>query len=306
MSASHAATSSIAHSEPFSESVGNFTLSGRRQLPAAQRRLKNAPLVIAIHGGTYTSAYFDLPGYSLLERAGALGIPIIALDRPCYGNSTPLEPGKETIARQAERLAPIIGELFARHGDRTTGVVLIGHSIGGATAIEIAARHPAWPLSGIAVSGVCLHTPPESKGAWESLPPGPITQMPQGIKDVVMFGPAHSFAPEMPALSHQAHSPVPLAELLDIVTGFPARVRSLLGEVTVPVHHRMGEFDKLWITNANEVRHFGQACLRTPHVDAQLFAGAGHCIDFHLLGASFQLEQLAFALRCGAQSAMHD
>ena len=297
-------TARSAGGEHFSESYGNFTLSGRRLLPPLPRRLKHAPLVIAIHGGTYTSAYFDLPGYSLLERAAAVGVPIIALDRPGYGNSTPLEPGTETIPQQAERLTPIIGELFARHGDGAAGIVLIGHSIGGGTVIEIAARHPTWPLAGIAVSGVCLHTPPESKGAWESLPPGPITDMPQGIKDVVMFGPADTLAAEMPALSHQAHSPVPLAELLDIVTGFPARAQGLLGAVTVPVHHRMGEFDKLWITNATEVRDFGAACVRAPRVDAQLFSGAGHCIDFHLLGASFQLEQLAFALRCGAEVAM--
>ena len=293
-----------ADSKHFTESYGNFTLSGLSRLPPVQRRLKHAPLVIAIHGGTYTSAYFDLPGYSLLERAGALGISVIALDRPGYGHSTGLEPGDETIAHHADRLGPMIGELFARHGGDASGVVLIGHSIGGATVIELAARHSAWPLLGIAVSGVCLHTPPESKGAWQSLPPGPITDMPHAIKDVVMFGPAHTFGAEMPALSHQAHSPAPLAELLDIVTSFPARAQPLLCEVTVPVHHRMGEFDKLWITNANEVRDFGEACVRSPHVDAKLFAGAGHCIDFHMLGASFQLEQLAFALRCGAEAAM--
>ena len=31
------------------------------------------PLIVAIHGGTYTSAYFDMPGYSLLDRAAANG-----------------------------------------------------------------------------------------------------------------------------------------------------------------------------------------------------------------------------------------
>ena len=47
--------------------------------------LPNAPLIVAIHGGTYTSAYFDVPGYSLLDRADASGVPIIAPDRPGYG-----------------------------------------------------------------------------------------------------------------------------------------------------------------------------------------------------------------------------
>ena len=34
----------------------------------ASSRTAGTPLVIALHGGTYTSEYFDIPGYSLLDR----------------------------------------------------------------------------------------------------------------------------------------------------------------------------------------------------------------------------------------------
>src|SRR4051812_11949683 len=110
------------------------------------------PLVIALHGGTYTSTYFDVPGYSLLDQAAALGIPVIAVDRPGYRGSTPVAPGESIILDNAEVLDHLVAEFWASHGAGTAGVVLIGHSIGGATVSALAARRPSWPLLGIAIS----------------------------------------------------------------------------------------------------------------------------------------------------------
>src|ERR1700732_5279916 len=60
-------------------------LSGRwRPVNSVSRK---RPLIVAIHGGSFTSRYFDLPGFSFLDSAHAQGFPILALDRPCYGKS---------------------------------------------------------------------------------------------------------------------------------------------------------------------------------------------------------------------------
>ncbi len=77
------------NSDRFSETVGAIKLSGRYRFPAAGALTKDYPLIVALHGGTYTSAYFDLPRFSLIDRAVVLGMPIIALDRPGYGDTTP-------------------------------------------------------------------------------------------------------------------------------------------------------------------------------------------------------------------------
>ena len=215
------------------------------------------------------------------------------------GRPTPLPQESADIARNAEHLDAAIGTLFERFASTAPGIVLVGHSIGGAVALSIAARHPSWPLLGVAVSGVCLQTPPGDAVNWERFPAG-MVQMPQEIKDVVMFGPQETFEPEMPALSHPTDAPVPRAELLDIVLGWPAVARQILADIRVPVHMRQGEYDRLWITDVDQVSQFAAACSGSPYVDAKLFTGAGHCIDFHRLSASFQLEQIAFALRCGA------
>ena len=54
----------------------------------------------------------------------------------------------------------------------------------------------------------------------------------------------------------------------------------------------LGEFDRLWITDADQVDQFRRAFSGAPFVDARLVPAAGHCIDFHRQGTAFQLEQL--------------
>lgn len=276
-------------------------LSGRSTLRIDPQAAHTMPLVVAIHGGTYTSRYFDLPGYSLLERATAAGIPLIAPDRPGYGQSTVFSAEKAGIEHSAMVLEQAIGAMFSTIGKDTSGVVLIGHSIGAAIAAMIAARQPTWPLLGLAISGICLTPPPGADvKAWEALPDLPFVDMPSDVKDHVMFGPIGSYQSDMPALSHLADAPIPRAELLDIVTIWPERAASVLAAITVPIHYRQGESDALWVTDAAQVEMFAAHCINARSIDAKLFEGAGHCIDFHSRGTAFQLEQLAFALRCGA------
>jgi pimeloyl-ACP methyl ester carboxylesterase len=290
-----------ANDHRFSERLGELTVSGRKRGVDESAGGKDRPLIIAIHGGTYSSAYFDVPGYSLIDHATALDLPIIALDRPGYGDTTPLPPADATIAKNAERLDGVIGDIWERYGRDRSGVFLIGHSIGGAITVSIAARRPSWNLLGIAVSGVGLVTPPESLEHWSSLPDIPMIDLPAQVKDQVMFGPEWTFSPDMPVRSHGADAPVPRAELIDIVSTWHSSVRDIASRVQVPVHYRQGEFDRLWITNAEQVEGFGAAFSASPVVDSALYKSAGHCIDFHRLGLAFQLEQLAFALRCAVR-----
>ncbi len=272
-------------------SADGRTYSGRRNSVAPSA---GEPLVIALHGGTYTSEYFDIPGYSLLDRAEAAGIPVIALDRPNYVGSSPLESDGSIILDNAAVLTDAIGEIFAEHGEDAPGVVLVAHSIGGAVATAIAASQPSW-LLGLATSGCFAHIPQESRAAWESLPPIAMIDLPVPMKDQVMFGPAGSFADDMPAASHPSNTLVPKAELLDITGEWIGRRAEVCGQVTVPVHHRQAEFDNLWITNTDELEEFRAGFTAAPSVDAEIQPGAGHCIDFHLASGEFQQSQLEFA-----------
>src|SRR5262249_7074649 len=96
----------------------------------------DTPLIIALPGGSNTAGYFDVQGHSLLDRAASQGIRAIALDRPGYGETTPL--AEPSLANNARQLLRIVEHLWSERGGGAPGVVLIGHSIGGAIAIEMA------------------------------------------------------------------------------------------------------------------------------------------------------------------------
>lgn len=289
-------------STTFTHTHRDRTYTGRSNTADGFAASPGAPLVIALHGGTYSSKYFDIPGYSLLVRAASRGIPVIALDRPNYGGSAPLETDDSIIIANADALTEAIGSIWADHGGQAPGVVLLGHSIGGAVATAIAAAQPSWPLLGLALSGCLVRVPQESRGAWEALPPIPMIDLPVPMKDQVMFGPAGTYADDMPAASHPSNTPVPKVELLDITGGWIERRAEVCGRVTVPVHHRQGEFDALWVTNQDEIDEFRGGFGASASVDTALQPGSGHCIDFHLPGEQFQAAQLDFALQCAKAS----
>lgn len=272
------------------------TLSGRKRIPKAVA--PGAPLIIAIHGGSYTSTYFDVPGYSLLDRAAANGVPTLALDRPGHGNTAILPSVHSTIAGNARALVPILEDLWVRYGGGTRGIVLIGHSIGAAIAATIASAPGTLPLLGIALSGVGLRVPDGDRERWEALPDIPLVDLPAAIKDMVMFGPEGSFAPDAQLASHQADAPAVRAELVDITSTWSDNVHEILGAIAVPVHYRQGEFDRLWIVDQGEVSGFAAALAVAPGVDAAMLHGTGHCMDFHLIAAALHAQQIGFALRC--------
>ena len=76
-------------------------LSGRRSDPDSATGLADGPLLVALHGGSYSSKYFDSPGYSLLDRAAAAGCSAVALDRPGYTASTLLKGDDEILPANA-------------------------------------------------------------------------------------------------------------------------------------------------------------------------------------------------------------
>jgi pimeloyl-ACP methyl ester carboxylesterase len=279
-------------------------LSGRFHKPAGPLAPRT-PLVVALHGGTYTSAYFDVPGASLFEQAAALRIPLLAPERPGYLGSLSLPPVQMTVEGQARHLGRALQDAWQRHGAGTAGLFVIGHSIGGAItatlASQLAGGQAGFPLLGIALSGMCLNTPPEHKPMWEQLPDTPTVEMPPPVKDMMMFGPEGSHKPGLVRASDIANAPAPKAELVDIVSTWSGRAAEVLGRIDVPVHYRQAELDKLWVMSQTEVDGFSRALARSPRVDAAMVRGTGHCMDFHHVGRSLQLQQLAFALQCAAQ-----
>lgn len=93
---------------------------------------KSKPMVLFIHGspGSWES-WIDYLADRELQRQAFL----VAVDRPGFGNSA--EPVAPTFAEQVTRLRPALNLLS--EGQKA---ILVGHSLGGPVALEMAARYP--------------------------------------------------------------------------------------------------------------------------------------------------------------------
>jgi pimeloyl-ACP methyl ester carboxylesterase len=258
------------------------------------------PLLVALHGGTYTSAYFGVaggPSGSLLEIAARNGFAVLNVDRPGYGESTLLPEEENTFARQAEILDHAIAA--ALEWWPAPGVVLVGHSIGGMISLEIAARHPRWPLVAVATSGNGARIP--AGGAAEalgSLPLSGLVDLPVPERDGVMFGPAGSFTEAARSAAHGSYAPTPFIELVRAPVWARERLGSVAAAVEVPVLTVLGDHDALWDSSA-EARADYESRFTVP-VSAPVMPSTGHSIDHHLMGAALDLMQLSFAQSCMA------
>jgi pimeloyl-ACP methyl ester carboxylesterase len=279
---------------PVSVSVGGRHVGGI----ATELRGSEQPLLVALHGGSYTSSYFDVPGHSLLDTAAANGIDVIALDRPGYGASDALPADDVTFARNAELLDLAIAQLWDAHGQDYPGVVLVGHSIGAAITIHLAAGPPRWPLLGISLSGIHDVAPAHVRGAWDSMPLGqPVVFTPEQRR-LFFYGPDWTIEPDIVARAEVSAAPVPLAELLEVVGQWPDTAAELAAQVDVAVQYLAFEFEQLWTIDTQTVETFAAYFERAATVDSELMVGLGHDADHHRNGRAFQLRQLAFALDC--------
>ena len=73
-------------------------------------------VIVALHGGAATSAYFDAPNHprlSFLRTGAALGFTVIALDRPGYGSSATHASELGSVARRSISPTPPWAGSFA-------------------------------------------------------------------------------------------------------------------------------------------------------------------------------------------------
>src|ERR1700677_1905528 len=88
---------------------GGVAVAVSYHAPAVE--IPGLPLLVALHGGTYTSAYFGVAGGEpgvFPDIAARNGFAVINVDRPGYGESTLLPDEDNTFARQAEILDQVI------------------------------------------------------------------------------------------------------------------------------------------------------------------------------------------------------
>ncbi|CAL8577128.1 hypothetical protein XPA_002974 [Xanthoria parietina] len=134
--------------EPFSLHVSsNAVVTGLRTPAAAKPPPKDTPLIVALHGGSYSADYYNAtPVNSASPYSTFLGVPFIAINRPGYKDSTALPdalPEGRTFLQVEGRylhneILPAVWKAYATDYG-VTSIVILAHSLSAPMTIVAAA-----------------------------------------------------------------------------------------------------------------------------------------------------------------------
>ncbi|KAL0351266.1 UNVERIFIED_CONTAM: protein phosphatase methylesterase 1 [Sesamum calycinum] len=115
-------------------------------IPDSENAGTEGPVVFCLHGGGYSGLSFALSASKIKEKAR-----VVALDLRGHGKSSTdndVDLSIETLCND------VLAVLKTMYGDAPPAIVIIGHSMGGAVAVHLAAKKILPGLSGLVVVDV--------------------------------------------------------------------------------------------------------------------------------------------------------
>jgi pimeloyl-ACP methyl ester carboxylesterase len=275
--------------------AGNVKLSGRF-LPATNGGPR--ALLVALHGGTYSSKYFDTAPSGLFEFCTSLGYSILALDRPGYGTATSIPFDQLSFDGQIPILQQALAEIWDSYGQQSAGMFLIGHSIGGMIALLLATEKPHERLIGLNMTGSGALYNEQTKVAFASLvSDDPTVMMDIAIKVRAMYGPVWSYPEEQAHYDSERDVPTAAIELAEAQT-WGERLPQVAAKARVPVQFIVPEYDHIWRGDAEALSHVAEMFTAAPFVDVGTQRLAGHSVELHTLARAFYMKVLSFVEEC--------
>ncbi|MCV7230889.1 alpha/beta hydrolase [Mycobacterium branderi] len=255
-------------------------------------------VVVALHGGGSTAAYFDCPGHpslSLLRIGAALGFTVIALDRPGYGSSAPYP---EALAEPEQRVRLAYGAVDRILGERPTGLFVVAHSNGCELALRMAADARGADLLGIEMAGTGRRYHPAAR---EVLKTASATHRPPGLREL-LWHPPELYPPEV--LGGLTNSATGAPYEAAMVTEWPRRdFPALAAQVRVPVQFSVAEHEKVWQSDAAALAEIAAMFSASPRFTVNEQPGAGHNLSLGHAAAAYHRKIFAFVDECLATQA---
>ncbi|GAS92577.1 alpha/beta fold hydrolase [Mycolicibacterium brisbanense] len=248
-------------------------------------------VIVALHGGATTSAYFDCPGHpelSLLRAGVANGYTVIGLDRPGYGASAAYP---DAMAHPDQRVALVFGAVHRMVGPGA--LFVLGHSMGCELAVRMAAASRTDVL-GISLAGTGRRY---QAAAQEILKNAATDHRPPGLRDL-LWEPARLYPPDV--IGNGLSSAGSSYEADVIKTWATQDFPELAAKITSPVQFLAGDHEKVWESDAAALAAIGAMFSSAPHVDVGEVAESGHNLSVGLTAASYHRRVLSFAGDCVA------
>lgn len=248
-------------------------------------------LLIAVHGGATTAAYFDCPGnphLSLLRAAAARGFTAIGLDRPGYGSSALYAEGFDDPDQRVRFAFGVVDAILA-DTDRGAGVFLMGHSAGCELALRMTVASE--DVFGIELAGTGLRYHADARAVIKQ---ATLTTRP-GLRDL-LWQPTSLYPAEV--LTSGLSAPG-VAYEAEVTTHWATRdLPDLAGRVTVPVEFSVADHEAVWESTPDAIAAIVALFSAAPRVTVSEVAAAGHNISVGLTADVYHGRVLDFADEC--------
>lgn len=254
-------------------------------------------VIVALHGGATSSAYFDCPGHprhSLIRIASALGYTVIALDRPGYGSSY---PHADQIVSDQQRVDLAFGvvDRLLESRSRGAGLFLMAHSVGCELAVRMAAASTDRDLLGLELSGTGTEHQP---AAAEVLAPREPGHRPDGaaVREL-LWNPARLYPRDILGGAAIA-APGPQYEY-EVVRDWPqTNFPALAAGIEVPVHFTAGEYERVWRNDPDAMFDLAALFTAAPRVVTEEQFDGGHNLSLGNTAMAYHLGVLSFVEEC--------
>jgi pimeloyl-ACP methyl ester carboxylesterase len=256
-------------------------------------------VVLALHGGASTSAYWDCPNHprlSLLRVGAPLGFTVVALDRPGYGSSARHADELATPGRRVDVAFAATNRLLAGRS-RGAGVFVVGHSIGCELALRMATDDRGADLLGIELAGTGRQHHPDALAKVEARVRDPASPEARGGLRRLLWEPSWLYPPDVAGGAGIA-SASPRYEGAVVGTWASRDFAELAARVHVPVHYTLGEYERVWRPDPVAVADVAALFTSAPRVAVHRQAAAGHNLSVGLAAAAYHLRVLSSVEEC--------